>query len=366
MDRTTAPHRRLREPRNAPMCAHRESMPLFPVGFVSTAARPSAASQSTTMNDPNAPNLPGDRYPLVALIADTQLGHNTMGDDCRYESAILDYILARLTILRPDAIINCGDMTNRFPAPAQVDAYRAAIARSNAPIRHVIGNHELDHSRRLNSVADALAAYQEASRREDLKRLQAVREVYGSDYHRFRLGELLALVVNTSYLSEPERYAGELAGQEAWLKRTVETETRSNDRVVVFQHWPFFLTSVDEDDDYLNLPRRTRRRHLDLYRDLGITAVFSGHIHRNLEHSYRGMALVSTAAAGAQRPADTLYGVRFITTDADGVRHRFVDLGRLPYDRDALVASMTAQSGRELIPDTEPTPTVAHAEADRG
>lgn len=60
----------------------------------------------------------------------------------------------------------------------------------------------------------------------------------------------------------------------------------------------------------------------------GVTAVFSGHYHRNAGGCHDGLDMVVTSAIGCQLGDDT-HGVRLVAVTANAVVHRYYSLEQL-------------------------------------
>ncbi|XP_032430555.1 serine/threonine-protein phosphatase CPPED1 isoform X3 [Xiphophorus hellerii] len=78
---------------------------------------------------------------------------------------------------------------------------------------------------------------------------------------------------------------------------------------------------------------RPRPRFMVLCGDLvhampGVTAVFSGHYHRNAGGCHDGLDMVVTSAIGCQLGDDT-HGVRLVAVTANAVVHRYYSLEQL-------------------------------------
>lgn len=99
-----------------------------------------------------------------------------------------------------------------------------------------------------------------------------------------------------------------------------------------------YLSTHDEPDEYFNLPTGIRSELLDLFVRYGVTAVFSGHYHRNRSPaSYRGLLHVVSSALG--RPlGDDPSGLRIVKvgvskgnkTGAADLEHTYYGLKDVP------------------------------------
>lgn len=65
---------------------------------------------------------------------------------------------------------------------------------------------------------------------------------------------------------------------------------------LLLTHYPLFVRSLDEPDDYFNMDRAMRPRLLEMLRRGGVTAVLSGHLHRPIDLSCQGIRMIGAPA----------------------------------------------------------------------
>src|SRR5690606_26778737 len=112
-------------------------------------------------------------------------------------------------------------------------------------------------------------------------------------------GNLLGIVLNSCLIHAPDKVRARLQEQRAWLERTLKEAREPGIRhAVIFQHHPWFLSSLDERDTGSNLPRWSREEYLPLFREHGVRKVFGGHYHRNAIVDYEGVEIVTTGPVG--------------------------------------------------------------------
>jgi|TARA_B110000908_G_scaffold73325_1_gene88445 predicted phosphodiesterase len=96
------------------------------------------------------------------------------------------------------------------------------------------------------------------------------------------------------------------------------------------RHYPLFLKTPDEKENYYNLAQPKRQGILDLCDKNGVVAFLAGHTHRQITNEYKGIQLVNgetTSKNGDGRPM----GFRLWNVDAQtGMRHEFVKLKGMP------------------------------------
>lgn len=257
---------------------------------------------------------PPETAPYVFLqLSDPQFGMFTADRDFAQETVNFERAVAHVNRLRPEFVVITGDLVNRPGDRAQMDEYDRIRARIDPRIAvHAMpGNHDVDNA----PTPERLAAY---------------RARYGHDWYTFRHRNLLGIVLDSSLIHTPTQAASEAAAQEAWL-RTQLAAARPDDvrHVVVFQHHPWFLASMNEKDDYFNIPLARRVPLLTLLREAGVRTLVSGHYHRNAVASDGGFDAIVTGAVGMPLGGSSSGLRAFRVTDAD-ITHRFYALDAVP------------------------------------
>ncbi|XP_019644490.1 PREDICTED: serine/threonine-protein phosphatase CPPED1-like [Branchiostoma belcheri] len=222
---------------------------------------------------------------------------------------------------RPKFFIVCGDLVHAWPGgkyrEEQERDLKATFTdlRSDIPLVCVCGNHDVGNSPTQESI---------------LK----YRDSWGDDYFSFWVGGVKFLVINSSYF--PSNYSdpsvvGELKKEhDDWLDTELE-EAKSSDcqHLVIFQHIPWFLKSVDEDNEYFNIDRDVRKTMLAKFKEAGVRTIFCGHYHRNAGAFYDNMEHVITSAVGCQLGKDKS-GLRVVKVTEDAVAHQYYDMDSIP------------------------------------
>jgi 3',5'-cyclic AMP phosphodiesterase CpdA len=229
------------------------------------------------------------------------------------ETANFEFAVATVNRLRPAFVVVTGDLVNKAGDAAQIAEYQRIVAKIDPAILvyNVAGNHDVGN---VPSPA-TLAAYTNR---------------FGADHYSFRREGFVGIVVNSSLIKAPELAPVQFAEQERWLR--AELARARDDRaqhVVIFQHHSWFLKTVDEPDDYYNIPRPRRREYLDLFREHGVRYLFSGHYHRNAIARYRGMELITTGPVGKPL-GEGRSGLRTAIVRDGGIEHHYFDFGALP------------------------------------
>lgn len=246
-------------------------------------------------------------------LSDPQFGMCARNADFQQETANFEFAIATANRLKPAFVVVTGDLVNKMGDKAQADEYLriAAELDRSIPLYQLPGNHDIGNDPTPESIAGYVARF-------------------GPDHYCFRCGPVLGLVLNSCLVQSPKRAPKQAEQQHAWLKDELEKAGREGVRhVIVFQHHPWFVESVDEPDGYHNLPRQERHRYLDLLRQHGVTHVFAGHYHANKVAKYGSLEMITTGAIGKPLRKD-VSGLRIVIVRDSGIEHRFYHLGEIP------------------------------------
>ena len=109
-----------------------------------------------------------------------------------------------------------------------------------------------------------------------------------------------------------------------------KAKARGARHIVIFQHHPWFLESVDEPNAYENIPQERRRRYLEMFRQYGVIHLFSGHYHRNQISRYGPLELVTTGPIGMPLGGKDKSGMRIVIVRGGSIEHRYFNMGEIP------------------------------------
>ena len=245
-------------------------------------------------------------------MSDPQFGMFTANGEFSRETANFTRAIAAANRLRPSFVVVTGDLTNRQGDSAQIAEYRriASTLDRSIPLYNVPGNHDVALPMSSQSV-------------------RSYRAIYGSDYYTFDRNGIRGVVINSSLFKEASLAPEEAAAQERWLEKTIAEARAAKQRVIVFQHHPWFLAGIDEPDQYFNLPLDKRRQVMKLFAVAGVRYVFAGHYHRNALAHDGALEMVTTGPVGKPLGADPS-GFRVVIVTRDSVIHRYYPLDSLP------------------------------------
>jgi len=222
--------------------------------------------------------------------------------------------IATANRLKPAFVVVTGDLVNKAGDAAQIAEYHriAAKLHKSIPLYNVAGNHDVENEPTPASVA-------------------AYRKSFGADHYTFRSGSLAGVVLNSSVIHSPGKAADLPQAQLTWLMVELTSLKQSGARhVVIFQHHPWFLKTDDEPDEYFNIPLARRSSYLDLFKQAGVSALISGHYHRNAIARTGSIDMITSGPVGKPLGDNPQSGMRVVIVRDDGLSHRFYSLGELP------------------------------------
>lgn len=153
--------------------------------------------------------------------------------------------------------------------------------------------------------------------------LKYYRNTIGKDYFTFSNKNVPFVVTNTQLWKVKVENESEIHHQ--WFKRTLDSLGRINTPVFVIGHYPIFLKTPGEDEEYFNLPIEPRKEILEIFKRNNVKAYLSGHKHETVINSFENIQFVSgetTSKNFDKRPL----GFRLWEVTADSVFHKFVPL----------------------------------------
>jgi serine/threonine-protein phosphatase CPPED1 len=246
-------------------------------------------------------------------LTDPQFGMYAADSNTEQETANFEFAIATANRLKPAFVIVTGDLLNKGGDPLQTSEYLRAAVRLNPAIKlyNLPGNHDLGNV----PTPESLRTY---------------RVFFGPDYYTFRLEGTAFFVLNSTLIHSPQGAPDEYQKQETWLKAELEkAKLEGMHRFIVIQHHPLFLERPDEPDKYENIPLERRRKYLDLFKQYGVSHLFSGHLHRNQIARYGTMELIVTGPIGKPLGKDPS-GMRIVKVRAKSVEHQYIELGNIP------------------------------------
>ncbi len=227
-----------------------------------------------------APKL-GAHLFSIAVITDTHV--NPDEHECnspfpvnRLANKRLRFVVDQLNNQDIDFVAHLGDLIH--PVPSVPDLYgKAANAFHDLikPLKHPIyftpGNHDVG-DKPINwgpteTVTDEF--------------LGVWHQYFNHDYQSFEHNGIHFFIINNEIINSGLEQETK---QKAWLEQ--ELEKCTDQRIVMFTHYPLFLTFDDEDEHYDNMAEPGRSWLLQLIRKHHVEAIFAGHVHNFWYHRY--------------------------------------------------------------------------------
>ncbi|XP_032248061.1 serine/threonine-protein phosphatase CPPED1 isoform X1 [Phoca vitulina] len=240
------------------------------------------------------------------------------GDEWGQEIRLTEQAVEAINKLKPKPrfFVLCGDLIHAMPGMPWRKEQTADLQRvlsrvdSDIPLVLVSGNHDVGNTPTPETVAE-------------------FQRTWGDDYFSFWVGGVLFLVLNSQFWYDASRCPALKQAQDQWLHQQLSIAgQRKCQHAIVFQHIPLFLHSIDEDNDYFNLTKSVRKEVAEKFIRAGVTAVFSGHYHRNAGGIYQNLDMVVSSAIGCQLGQDT-HGLRVVVVTAEKIVHRYYSLDEL-------------------------------------
>ena len=257
-------------------------------------------------------NAQRDDFFFVQL-SDPQFGMYTADSSFLQETANLELAVATVNRLHPQFVIVTGDLVNQAGNRNEIEEYLRVTAKldRSIPLYNVPGNHDVGNEPTPETI-------------------EAYRRRFGPDHYTFRSGDLIGIVLNSSLIVAPDKARELYEEQEQWLRSELEKARRDRSaQVVIFQHHPWYIDSVDEADGYSNVPRAQRARYLALFREFGVHTLISGHYHENTVARDASFQMVAAGPVGKPRNSGRS-GLSVVTVTDRGIGHVFHDFGNLP------------------------------------
>lgn len=251
---------------------------------------------------------------VIVQIADSQLGFDAAVkaqepgaeyvNDLTYEVEYLRKAVAKINEIGPDAVVFTGDQVHLSGDAEQWDTFEGIIADIDQSVCrfHVPGNHDI-------IVSDGSVDVTPFSQR------------FGVDRFVCRNDGVNIVGINTNLIKYNDPAEAE---QFEWL-RAVLGEGDASDVTLVFGHHPFFGEDIDEEDGYFQVQKAKRREYFDMFVEMGVDAVFAGHLHDSRVAEYQGIPMLTTTSAAYQL-GESKPSIRVITVKGSEVSEELVEI----------------------------------------
>ena len=246
-------------------------------------------------------------------LTDPQFGMFANNTNFSQETANFEFAVASVNRLHPAFVVITGDLVNKTGDAGQIKEFKRILAKVDPgiPVYNVAGNHDVGNVPTPASVA-------------------AYTNQFGADHLSFHHQNLFGIVLDSNLIQAPTHVMPLATEQEQWLKLELQTAKQSGAKhIVVFQHHPWFLKTIDEPDQYFNLPHEARLKYLALFHEFGVSEVFCGHYHRNVVAHDGNLEIVTTGATGKPLGGDQS-GIQVVIVRDDGIQHHYYSFGEIP------------------------------------
>jgi 3',5'-cyclic AMP phosphodiesterase CpdA len=241
-------------------------------------------------------------------LSDPQFGMYSNNEDFDKESGLYIQAVRKINEFRPDFVVITGDFVHDPESESQINEFKRITDQISPtiPVYMVPGNHD------IGTVNDT--------------NLKTYFKRYGKDRFSFEHKGSRFIGFNTTLIKakipslEQEQFE--------WLESKFELNQESC-HIILFCHYPFYINSVNEPESYTNINPEKRQKYLDLFETYGIDAIFSGHLHKNIENKYKDIQVIITSAVGKPL-GDDPSGMRVVTVYPDRIDHAYYGLDEFP------------------------------------
>jgi DNA repair exonuclease SbcCD nuclease subunit len=273
--------------------------------ILSFASLPAVGSQGTQ-----------DALPFsFAIVADTQIGMVKLERDQENFARVVKAINELKSGVRPDMAIIAGDLIDHAANQRELDSFIQVEKTFAIPVYSIPGNHDM--------AADG--------KHFEPSLLDLYRKIIGPDRFVVKQAGCLFVGLNSQLWIAGASFATE---QFKWLEQQLRHRNQYR-HVFIIQHHPLYLAAADEADEYFNTPLAWRAKLLRLFERARVTAVFTGHLHRNQSTTYRGIAMITTPSS-CRNFDGSAFGYALVTVTNNGFSYQYRGVsGTLPDEHPA-------------------------------
>jgi len=209
----------------------------------------------------------------IVQLCDPQLGFGDFNNDVLN----LEKAVNLINDLDPDIVLIAGDMVHQPVNEQDIFTFKNIITHIKSPVLLASGNHDL---------CDAPFNY------FSMEGLDRFRKYFGDDYSKIECKGYCIISANSHlWWAETPKEIVEL--HDKWLIDKLQKAKNEEQPVILLTHIPPYISSVDEDDEYSNIPQKKRKEFLNLCEDNGVILWLAGHTHTTFRNDYKGIALLN-------------------------------------------------------------------------
>lgn len=242
-------------------------------------------------------------------ITDLQFGFIEANKGFGKETELYQKAVNIISRLKPAFVVITGDLVNNRSDRSQVNEFKRLTATidKDIPVYILPGNHDIGES---PVQAD----------------IDNFNSDYGNDRFSFKYKNSAFIGLNSCLIKSGTTVLEQQ--QFDWLGKEL-SKAEGSGHILIFCHYPFFVSAFDEPDEYFNIPGKIREKYLLLFKNEKVDAVFAGHLHKNSIAHYDGMQMVTTSAVGKPLAKDPS-GIRIIKVYPDSIASVYYGLDEIP------------------------------------
>ena len=225
------------------------------------------------------------------------------------ETSLFTEAIETANKINPDFVVICGDMVHNSDSEEQFQELIRISRLLNEDIKlyWVAGNHDVGDK----PTRAGLAQY---------------KEQFGEYNYSFQEENCYFIVLNSSICYDPGSVPDEWDILISFLEKELQiAASAQQSHKIIFMHHPLFLNDPNEGDNYFVIPSVRRTKIIDLITEYDVSAVFTGHLHRNNYQKIGNTELVSTGPVGFPLGEDPS-GIRHVQLDDNSLTHEYLGL----------------------------------------
>ncbi len=225
------------------------------------------------------------------------------------ETSLFTEAIETANKINPDFVVICGDMVHNSDSDEQFQELIRISRLLNEDIKlyWVAGNHDVGDK----PTRAGLAQY---------------KEQFGEYNYSFQEENCYFIVLNSSICYDPGSVPDEWDILISFLEKELQIAALVQQRhKIIFMHHPLYLNDPNEGDNYFVIPSARRAKIIDLITEYDVSAVFTGHLHRNNYKKIGNTELVSTGPVGFPLGEDPS-GIRHVRVDDNSLTHEYLGL----------------------------------------
>lgn len=242
-------------------------------------------------------------------VTDPQFGMYESNKGFGKETELYEKAVAAINRLNPDFVVITGDLVNNKDDQTQIAEFKRITSKINQaiPVWYSPGNHDIGQPPEKRDIDLFISEY-------------------GHDRFSFIHKKNLFIGLNSCIIKADTPQLEQI--QFEWLKKEL-LKGKSENHIILFCHYPFFIKTSDEPETYSNIATETRKRYLSLFKENKVDAVFAGHLHNNASVRSGDIDMITTSAVGKPL-GDAPSGIRIVKVFSDRIESVYYGLDVIP------------------------------------